>query len=150
VPTWCRTGSALKAGASRGEILVKVTKEMFPGLCEQRGLPRPEPEFVFHPTRKWAFDFAFPTDPVFVRDPVLGKPPTSFGRLALEIDGGIWKKGRDGKIGGRHNRPKGFSEDCVKLNEAILLGWFVLRCTTEQFGSGEAMGWVMRAFGRGS
>lgn len=62
-------------------------------------------QHAFHPTRKWRFDFAWPD-----------------AKLALEVDGGTFS-------GGRHTRGKGFEEDCIKLNEAAKLGWFVLRAT---------------------
>lgn len=60
-------------------------------------------EFRFHPERRWRFDFAWPEHAV-----------------ALEIEGGIY-------CGGRHVRPAGYSRDCVKYNEAQLLGWRVFR-----------------------
>lgn len=56
-------------------------------------------EYKFHPTRKWRFDFAWPSQ-----------------RLALEIDGR-----------GRHQTVVGVRADCEKNNEAIRLGWRVLR-----------------------
>src|ERR1044072_3735597 len=39
-------------------------------------LPEPLPEYRFHPTRKWRFDFAWPEH-----------------KLALEIQGGAWVAG---------------------------------------------------------
>lgn len=56
-------------------------------------------EFVFHPTRKWRFDFAFPSV-----------------KLAIEIDGR-----------GRHQTVAGTRGDCEKHNEALRMGWRVLR-----------------------
>lgn len=64
-------------------------------------------EFRFHPTRRWRFDYAIPKH-----------------KIAIEFEGGIWIKGR-------HNRGKGFCDDCIKYNEAVKLGWRVLRYTTE-------------------
>lgn len=55
-------------------------------------------EHVFHPTRKWRFDYAF-----------LGP------KLAVEIDGQ-----------GRHQTYVGYRADCEKGNAAILHGWRVL------------------------
>lgn len=63
----------------------------------------PEPEYRFHDMRKWRFDFAWPAQ-----------------RVAVEIEGGIWSKGR-------HVRGAGFIADCEKYNEAARLGWYVLR-----------------------
>lgn len=77
---------------------------IFLQVCKQSGLPVPIPEFRFHPTRKWRFDFAFEQE-----------------RIALEVEGGIW-------TGGRHTRGKGFTNDMIKYNSAGAMGWIVLRC----------------------
>jgi len=65
------------------------------------------PEFRFHLTRKWRFDYAHP---------VL--------KIALEVEGGVWS-------GGRHTRGKGFLGDVEKYNAAAAAGWAVFRCTTD-------------------
>ncbi len=78
-------------------------------------LPIPVREFKFHPVRKWRFDFAYPEK-----------------LIAIEVEGGVWS-------GGRHTRGKGFSEDCVKYNQASLLGWRILRFTPDMISSGEAI-----------
>jgi very-short-patch-repair endonuclease len=74
-------------------------------------------EVMFHPSRKWRFDFALD------------------GRLALEVDGAIFSQGR-------HVRGQGYSQDCRKDAEAMMLGWRVLRVTGEHVRSGEALRWV--------
>lgn len=56
-------------------------------------------EYRFHGERQWRFDFAFPSQ-----------------KLGVEVDGR-----------GRHQTVKGVSDDCEKHNEAIRLGWRVLR-----------------------
>jgi len=63
-------------------------------------------EYRFHPTRKWRFDYAWPSH-----------------RVAVEIDGGQWITN-----GGRHNR----DSDREKLNNAAAMGWRVLRFSTQQ------------------
>jgi very-short-patch-repair endonuclease len=68
-------------------------------------LPEAQTELRFHPVRKWRFDVAYP------------------GQVAVEIDGGQWKA-----AGGRHSR----DSDREKLNEAAVLGWRVLRFSTQQ------------------
>lgn len=73
----------------------KLRTEVFAQLV---GLPKPVSEYVFHPTRKWRLDFAWPEY-----------------RLALEIHGGVYS-------GGRHTRGTGFTEDREKMNEASLAG----------------------------
>ncbi len=94
----------------------------FVAVMESVGLPHPEPEFLFAPPRKWRFDFAWPEQ-----------------GIALEIDGGIW-------TAGRHVRGKGFLDDMLKLNEAALQGWLVLRVTPQMIQSGAALALIERAF----
>lgn len=72
-------------------------------------------EFKFHPTRKWRFDFAFPDR-----------------KLAIEIEGGIYSKGR-------HTRPDGYQKDMEKYNAASTLGWTLLRFTPQQVKKGFAI-----------
>jgi very-short-patch-repair endonuclease len=75
----------------------------------------PEREVRFDAVRRWRFDFAFPDE-----------------KLAVEVEGGTWQAGR-------HQRGGGFAEDCVKYNAATVLGWRILRYTTDQVESGEAI-----------
>jgi len=63
----------------------------------------------------WRFDFAWPNI-----------------RLAAEIEGGTWSKGR-------HVRGVGFENDCRKYNAAALMGWAVLRFTGGMIESGAAL-----------
>lgn len=70
-------------------------------------LPALETEYRFHPVRRWRFDFALPTK-----------------RIAIEIEGGTRQQGR-------HTRHAGFHGDCDKYNAAVMLGWRVLRYTSE-------------------
>jgi hypothetical protein len=73
-----------------------------------------EKEFKFHPTRKWRFDYAIKAY-----------------KIAIEIEGGIW-------INGRHTRGSGAVGDLEKYNQAVLLGWRLLRFTPQQFKNGDA------------
>lgn len=59
----------------------------------------PVREYRFHETRRWRFDFAWPSHMV-----------------AVEIDGR-----------GRHQTVDGVRKDCEKHNTATLRGWRVLR-----------------------
>ena len=95
-------------------------EEVFALHCRLRQIPEPEREYRFHPERRWRFDFAWPKI-----------------KLAAEIEGGTWKNGR-------HNRHKGFEGDCEKYNEAAILGWTVLRFTTQQVKRGYAIDALMR------
>jgi hypothetical protein len=99
-----------------------VTVKAFPALCVAHGLPEPVSEFLFAPPRKWRFDWAWVKELV-----------------ALEVEGGVWVKGR-------HTRGVGFLGDVNKYNEAALLGWTVLRCVPGDVKSGYAVQLVKRAF----
>ncbi len=82
----------------------------------------PRREYPFHATRKFRFDFCWPSI-----------------MLAVEVDGGTWKKSR-------HTTAKGFEKDCEKLNAAALDGWMVLRFTTDMVKSGAAIITIEEAF----
>ncbi len=69
-------------------------------------------EYRFHPTRMWRFDFAWPQI-----------------KLAVEIEGR-----------GRHQSFVGFNKDIEKYNEAVRLGWRVLRFPASDWK--KAGGWV--------
>jgi len=85
------------------------------------GLMNWRTEWMFHPVRRWQFDFAFPGH-----------------MLAVELDGGTWAQGR-------HTRGAGYASDCLKCAEAVLLGWRVLRFTGEQVRDGTALQYVEAA-----
>lgn len=92
-------------------VKVKLTGTSFGAIWRMRakGAPAPTPEYQFHATRKWRFDFAWPDH-----------------KLAVEIEGGTFKRG-----GGRHNRALGHHADCDKYNAAAIAGWCVLRYTSK-------------------
>jgi len=76
-------------------------------LCVLAGLPEPVAEHRFAHPRRWRFDWAWPDH-----------------LLALEVDGGVWTRGR-------HTRGAGFLRDIEKLNSAAIAGWSVLRTTPD-------------------
>lgn len=78
--------------------------------------PPLEREYRFHPKRKWRFDFA-----------------DLHGKVAIELDGGIWR-GTRGAHGGA-----GAIRDREKDLEATLLGWTVVRLTKEMIHDRETM-----------
>lgn len=98
-------------------------EETFAFHCIAKGL-RFEREWQFLLTRKWRFDFAFPDI-----------------KLAIEIEGGIWR-------GGRHSRGTGFENDCWKYNAAIKDGWRVLRYSTAMVMGGTAINDVLEILNR--
>lgn len=79
-----------------------------------------EQEYRFDLTRRWRFDFAHVPR-----------------RVAVEIEGGTWS-------GGRHTRGSGYAKDLEKYNAAARQGWLVLRYTTNQVKSGEAIAEVSK------
>lgn len=87
-------------------------------------LPAPVLEFRFHPERKWRFDAAWPE-----------------WRVAVEIEGGVWKMGR-------HQRPRGFQADLDKYNYAAIIGWFVLRFSVKDVETGNAIDAIEKLFRR--
>lgn len=87
------------------------------------GLPRPEREVRFHPVRRWRFDLCFPA-----------------AMVAVEVDGGTW-------TAGRHTRGAGYERDCEKVNEAVALGWRVLRFTSAMVEDGRALATIERVLG---
>lgn len=74
-----------------------------------------EQEYQFHPSRKWRADFYL-----------------TGTRILIEVEGGIWS-------GGRHTRGKGYIGDMEKYNAATMMGYQVLRFSTEQVKSGLAV-----------
>ena len=80
----------------------------FAALWKAAHGPELERELVFFPGRRWRADFAHLPS-----------------RTIIEIEGGIW-------VRGRHNRAEGFLADIEKYFEATLAGWTVLRITERQ------------------
>lgn len=72
--------------------------------------------------RRWDADFAWPDL-----------------KLLAEVDGGIWRRG-----GGAHSHPTNILRDMAKQNDAVLLGWRVLRFTTDEVTSGYALALLRR------
>jgi len=87
-----------------------VSTFFHPSILQSYGIPVPEREYKFHPTRKWKIDFAWPAY-----------------KFAVEIEGGVWTKGR-------HIRGKGFSGDMEKYNNLAERGWTLLRYVPTQVG----------------
>jgi hypothetical protein len=99
----------------------KYDAEQFVNVCEKAGLPRPELEYRFHPTRMWRFDVAFVA-----------------AKIAVEIQGGVF-------IRGRHNSPVSFIKEMEKQNSAAVMGWRFIYRTPSNFLSFETADLVRRA-----
>lgn len=82
-----------------------MISDIFIQACPTFGIPEPVKEYKFHDTRKWRFDFCWIKY-----------------KLALEVEGGVF-------AAGRHTRGMGFMKDMEKYNNAVMLGWRIVRCT---------------------
>lgn len=78
-------------------------------------------EYRFAPPRRWRFDYALPSY-----------------KIALEVEGGVWTRGR-------HVRPKGFINDMEKYNAATVIGWRVLRVQPEDLMTMETITLIRKA-----
>jgi len=106
---------------------IDVTSMLLEQLVEA-GLPTPELEYRFHPVRKWRMDLAWPAH-----------------KVALEIEGGIWLRTRRGH-GKGHAHPVRFLQDCEKYNEAVIMGWNLIRVTPKMIKDGKAIDTLSRLF----
>lgn len=93
------------------------------------GIPAPQREYRFHPSRQWRFDFAWPAS-----------------LFAVEVEGLVPRFDRDGEERhGRHQTIDGMQEDLVKYAEATILGWRLLRVSQADVKSGRARLWTESA-----
>lgn len=131
----------LAAGRGKKKNSPRVEVEVLPGeiwkmteleyqfwkAVELAGLPKPGAhEYYFNRgDSRHRADFAYP----------------GF-RILIECEGGIFGEGEEA---GRHNRGKGYSDDCWKYNLAQILGWMVLRFTPDQIEDGRAIAQLERA-----
>lgn len=90
-------------------------------MIKAEGLPLPEREIRFHNTRRWRFDFAYPSL-----------------KIGIECEGGTW-------TGKGHAGGKRYRLDCEKYDWAALMGWKVLRFTKGMIDDGEAIELIKRA-----
>lgn len=91
---------AKKKSIPAPDLFLKLLQTRFKGVEVVK-------ELRFHESRRWRFDYAFPSY-----------------KVAVEVDGGVW-------TGGRHINPSGYVNDMEKLNTAASMGWLVLRITTD-------------------
>ena len=107
---------------STGKRATPNLEAIFALQLRATGMPPHVTEHVFHPTRMWRFDFAWVDL-----------------KVAVEIDGGT--------VGmrGRHVRAEGFRNDCLKLSEAALHGWLVLRGDSVMVKNGSLLALAERA-----
>lgn len=89
----------------------------------EAGLPLPEYEWRFHPTRKWRWDIAWPRH-----------------QVALEVMGGIF-------IAGGHNRGGQMVKDMEKWNAGTICGWKLLWCQPKEVCMDTTIGLLKAALG---
>ena len=83
------------------------TIDIFSKTVESMTGQKVDKEYLFHPVRKWRFDYC-----------IIDK------KIALEVEGGVFSNGR-------HTRGLGFKNDMEKYNNAVLLGWRLIRVTPD-------------------
>lgn len=93
--------------------------------CEIAGL-KLEPEFRFHPERKFRADWL-----------VVGS------KVLIEYEGGLYSGGKRG-----HNSIAGIQRDIEKSNLAQILGYVVIRVTPKHVVSGQAFTWIEAAINK--
>jgi hypothetical protein len=84
-------------------------------------VPTPEREYRFAAPRRWRWDFCWPDKLV-----------------AVEVQGGVW-------VRGRHSRGKGATSDAEKFSTAAVQGWRLIVVTGEHVKSGQAVTWIEQA-----
>lgn len=94
---------------------------VFYAMCRKYDLPIACPEYRFDRVRKWRFDYAWPDQ-----------------RVALEVEGGVWTRGR-------HTRGSGYAKDLEKYSEAAAQGWRLIRVTPDQLCTLETIDLLKRA-----
>ena len=100
-----------------------VRERLFVAALDRLKLPRPVPEFRFHPVRMWRLDYAWPE-----------------AKLGLEVEGGVWTMGK-------HGRGSGIVKDMEKSNALACLGWRLLRVTPSQLATMETATMIQTALG---
>lgn len=86
------------------------------------GIESPIPEWRFHPVRRWRLDYFWPKH-----------------KVAVEINGGIWSRGR-------HTRGGGFLGDMTKLNYAQQMGIRVFQFTPQELKNGICQTFMKNVF----
>lgn len=89
------------------------------------------PEFKFHPTRRWRWDWAYPDPNVLV---------------AVEYHGFVAANRGYGNVG--HTSINSMARDAEKATEGQLLGWIVITVNAKTVADGKAWAWVVEALER--
>jgi len=146
-----RQAKSLSDGSGRPEPKISLTaqphrprkdyKAELVQQCELLGL-KMEPEFKFHPNRKFRADWR-------VHYGIWeGKRPKKINHhvpsaVLVEYEGGLFSSGKRG-----HSSIAGIHRDIEKSNLAQIAGYIVIRVTPKHVISGEAVKWIMDALKR--
>ena len=114
-------GHGIASPQSKERVLQPSKYPFFEAMLIKHGLSGFVREFQFCPSRRWRADYAWPGH-----------------GLLVEIDGGVW-------TGGRHTTGRGHRTDCEKTNLAQLMGWKVLRFSTDMIREGVHMDVLAKA-----
>lgn len=107
--------------------------QVFMAACAKHYIPPPVEELRVVTHRDWMFDFAWPET-----------------RVALEIEGGIYGRGKACPVCGRrppgaHSSIERLKSDMEKYNTAAMAGWCVIRCTPEEITTGAVFAFLVPA-----
>lgn len=97
-------------------------EDYFEIQLEENAIPKAQREYKFLKNRKFRFDFCWPAY-----------------LFAVEIDGNVYGTSR-------HTSGVGYSRDCEKFALAACDGYRVIRVTTGQVNTGQAIEWVKQYF----
>ena len=117
--------SLLRSSRKGGARMRLPLVEDFALQLQRPGIPVPVREFVFHPSRKWRSDFAWPA-----------------ARLLVEVDGGTYGAGR----ASGHTSVSGMARDREKDAAAAILRYHVIRVDARAVRSGRGVEWVAEFF----
>lgn len=98
-----------------------ITYQMFEPYLQTNNLPIPVREHKFHETRKWRLDFAWLDY-----------------KIALEVNGGVWRNGR-------HTRGTGYINDLEKITELSLLGWIIIQVVPKDLMTDKTIEYIKKA-----
>jgi len=119
--------------------------DYFQQVCKSCGLPVPEREYKFHPTREWKLDYAWINPTVEDRDYryIINLP-----NLAVEVQGGVWQKNKKGEYSGTgHSHPMWIMRDIEKHNALTMQHIYLLQCTPADVRSGVIFTLLKKWFG---
>ncbi len=107
--------------SKKGITATKLEQDAYQAMLAV-SLPEPRREYIFARPKLWRFDFAWP----------------DFS-IAFECEGGTWSQGA-------HVRGLHVESDCHKYNTAQILGWQVIRATTDMIKHGSGIVELCAAF----